>query len=756
MQRLCEGLRIGFDLLHIIALEGFLQLRNGIVDLLHLGRIRLVADFLYSLFCLVHQRLCIVPSCDSFLALLVVFLVQLGVLLHPLNFFIRQAGRRGNIDLLFLPRAQILGGYMDNAVRIDIKGDLNLRYASRCRRNIGQFETAKSFVVRSHGPFALEHMDIHRRLIVCRSGENLCFLGRNGGVSLNHRSEYAAQCFNAEGQWRHIEKKHILHFPFQHARLNSRAHRDRFIRVDSFVRLFPKFIPNERLYCRNAGGATHEKDLFNIRGRNARISHGNINGRHRGLHKVLCNAVKFRPGQGSVEVNGLAVNIHREEGQVYFRRHDAGKLNFGLFTRFLQALIGHGITAQLKAILLLEGIGNPVHHAGIEIISAQVAVAVGCLDFKDTVSQIQDRHIEGTAPEVIDEEGVLFSILNLIEPIGQRRCSGFIDDAEHIESRNFARVLRGLALTVREIGRAGNDCIGNLLAQVGFRIGFQLLQNHCGDFLRGIALVINGHFIIAAHMALNGNDGAVRIGHSLALCQLSHQPFPRLGEAHHRRSQTGAFRIRNDNRLAAFHDGHHRICRPQINTNYFRHKNSLLQNLLYISAFAGKLSIVYNLHLGRANHPVLHLVPLLEDHRNGIVFLPWHGGLHDCLVKMWVKYRPLGRNFFHTESGQDFLQLPTEHDEPFHIGGACFILFHMAQSQIEAVQHREKFCHHLGGHFILCFGLLIAGASAEIIKIRLQPAVLVHCQGQLSFQSRPLLFQLLRPDFRSGFRLERL
>ena len=68
----------------------------------------------------------------------------------------------------------------------------------------------------------------------------------------------------------------------------------------------------------------------------------------------------------------------------------------------------------------------------------------------------------------------------------------------------------------------------------------------------------------------------VRIGHGLALCELAYETFARLGEAHHGRGETAAFRVRNDDGFAAFHDGHHGVCRTKIDTNNFRHRNSLL------------------------------------------------------------------------------------------------------------------------------------------------------------------------------------
>ena len=173
---------------------------------------------------------------------------------------------------------------------------------------------------------------------------------------------------------------------------------------------------------------------------------------------------------------------------------------------------------------------------------------------------------------------MFLAVIDLVEAVSQRGCGRFVDDAEHVEARDLAGVFRGLALAVGEVRRAGDDRFGDRFAQVRFRVGFQFLQDHRGDFLRGIALAVDIDFVITAHVALDGYDGAVRIGHGLALRELAHEAFARLGEAHHGRGQAGAFRVRDDDGFAAFHDCHDGVRRTKIDTNDFRHRNSLLQN----------------------------------------------------------------------------------------------------------------------------------------------------------------------------------
>ena len=92
-------------------------------------------------------------------------------------------------------------------------------------------------------------------MIVHGSGEDLRLLRRDGGVSLDHGGEYAAQCFNAEGQRRHVEKQYVLHFAFQHACLNGRTYCDGFIGIDALVRFLAEFILDEFLHGGDTGRA---------------------------------------------------------------------------------------------------------------------------------------------------------------------------------------------------------------------------------------------------------------------------------------------------------------------------------------------------------------------------------------------------------------------------------------------------------------------------------------------------------------------
>src|SRR5205085_4416144 len=135
----------------------------------------------------------------------------------------------------------------------------------------------------------------------------------------------------------------------------------------------------------------------------------------------------------------------------------------------------------------------------------------------------------------------------------------------------------------------------NSLAQFGFRVGLQLLQDHRRNFgwtvfastkhhpritirgprdLVGNALYCTlylGIVIFATHEALNRKDGILWVGHGLPFGNLADQPLTTLRDRNDRGSQPRSFAVFQNSRLTGLHDGHDRVRRSEVNTYYFSH-----------------------------------------------------------------------------------------------------------------------------------------------------------------------------------------
>ena len=247
-----------------------------------------------------------------------------------------------------------------------------------------------------------------------------------------------------------------------------------------------------------------------------------------------------------------------DKRQVDVGAHNAGQLDLSLFSSLTQTLHSHTVGRKVDAFGFLEFVNHPVHNLFIKVIAAQMGITIGGLYLEYAVADIQDGYIESAAAKVINHDGV---VVGLVNAIGQGCGSRLVNDTQNIKACDLACVLGCLTLAVVEICRNGDNCLGYGFAQVSFGVSLQLLQDHCGNFFRGIFFVVDGYPVAAlAHMTLNGADGSVRVGNSLTLCQLANQTLAVFSKANYGRGQTAALLVGDDGGFAALHNCNNTIC----------------------------------------------------------------------------------------------------------------------------------------------------------------------------------------------------
>ncbi len=515
----------------------------------------------------------------------------LGILHHLVDISVAETARGLDADLLLLAGRLVFRRYVHDAIGIDIKGDLDLRDAARCRRDTHQIKLAENLVIGRHFTLALEDADGDRGLAIFGGREDLALLGRDRGVAIDQPGEDAPQGLDTEREWGHVEQQHVLDVALQDAALDCCTHRDHFVRIDAAMR----FATEEFLHLlddlRHAGHTADQDHFVDVAGLQAGILQGLAAGLYGALDQLVHQG--FQLGAAELDVEMLRTRlIGRDEGQIDFGLHRAGELDLGLFRGFLQTLQRQLVLPEINALFLFELIGQVVDDAGIEIFTAEESVAVGRLHLEDAIADFQHRNIEGTTTKVIDRDdaGAL-----LLHAVGKGGCCRFVDDAQDFQSGDLAGILGGLTLAVVEISGNRDDRLGHLFTEIILGGFLHLLQDESGD-LRGrvvlamgidpgIAIVagddligdethilLRHRIIIAtADQPLNREQGIFRIGHGLALRCLAHQPLTRIGESDHGGRRARAFRILNHPDILAIHDGDTGIGGAKIDTDNFAH-----------------------------------------------------------------------------------------------------------------------------------------------------------------------------------------
>ena len=280
-----------------------------------------------------------------------------------------------------------------------------------------------------------------------------------------------------------------------------------------------------------------------------------------------------------------------DEGQAHFHPVEGGEFALGLLRGFLEPLQGHAVAAQVDAGGGVEVVHQPLQDGLVEVLAAQEGVAAGGQHLEHAVVHLHDREVEGAPAEVEDGQDLPEPLL--VQPVGQGRGGGLVDDAQHVQPGDAPGVLGGLALGVVEVRRHGDDGVDHLLVQERLGGALQGLEDDGGDFRGGVGplphaqpgVAVGGahhregqplHGVLhpvriepLADEPLHGEQGAGGIGHRLALGDVAHQHVPLAGEGDHAGGGPAAFAVGNHPALPAFHDAGAAVGGSQVDSDQF-------------------------------------------------------------------------------------------------------------------------------------------------------------------------------------------
>ncbi len=422
----------------------------------------------------------------------------------------------------------------------------------------------------------LQDVDLHVRLVVVGGGEDLRLAGRDRRVAFDQLREDPALRLDAEREGRDVQEQDVLHVALQHTRLDRCTDRDDLVRVDPLVRLLAtRQVLHELLDHRHARRAADHDDVVDLVDGLAPVLHRELERLPAALHQVLGHALELAPRELHLQVQ-RTVGARRDERQVDRRLADLGQFDLRLLRGLLQPLERHPVVAEVDAVVVLELLDHPIDDPLVPVVAAELRVAVRRLDLEDALPDLEQRHVERATPEVEHEDRL---VVLLVQPVRERGGRGLVDDPQHVEARDLAGLLRGLALRVVEVRGDGDHRLVDGVAQVGLGVALQLAEDLGGDLLRRPLLAVDLEApVLRAHVALDGSNGAIRVRDRLPLGDLADDDLAVLREPHDRRRRPRPLDVRSHDRLAGLQHGDHRVGRPQIDPHRSRHPRFLLRS----------------------------------------------------------------------------------------------------------------------------------------------------------------------------------
>lgn len=378
-----------------------------------------------------------------------------------------------------------MGGDLEDTVGIELEGNLDLGNTTGSGGDVGELELAQEVVVLGHGTLTLEDLDQDDGLVVGSGREDLALAGRDGSVAGNQLGHDATSGLNTEGKRVDIHEDDVLSTLLvrEDTGLNSSTESDGLIGVDTLAGLLSgKELLEEALNLGNTGGTTDENNVVNLLLLELGIIENLLDGLESALEEIHVELLKLGAGQGLGEVVALEESLDLDTGG-HLRRQST----LGLLGLTLELTHGLEVLGDVNAVLLVVGLGEVVDDALVEILTTKVSVTSSSQNLEDTLVNGQQGNIESTTTKIVDNDVALS--VGLVKTVGNGGRSGLVDDTEDVETGNDTGILGSLALSVVEVGRDGNNGVGDLLAQVGLGDLLHLAENDGGDFFGSEGLV---------------------------------------------------------------------------------------------------------------------------------------------------------------------------------------------------------------------------------------------------------------------------
>merc|ERR1740130_1042399 len=182
--------------------------------------------------------------------------------------------------------------------------------------------------------------------------------------------------------------------------------------------------------------AANEDNLMHITFVDAAVLHAFLHWTHGVAEVIHVEFLEARTGKRARVVNTVEKRINLNGGL-------GGRGQCALCTLALcpQPTNGTVVSSKILApVLALEVLHAKIHNAVVKVLATKVRVASSGLHLKDSILDGKQRHVEGAATHVVDED-VLFAAPLLVQAISDGRRRWLINNAEDVHTRDRSSIL---------------------------------------------------------------------------------------------------------------------------------------------------------------------------------------------------------------------------------------------------------------------------------------------------------------------------
>ena len=226
----------------------------------------------------------------------------------------------------------------------------------------------------------------------------------------------------------------------------------------------------------------------------------------------------------------------------------------------------------------LELVEEGTEQQLVEIVTAEVGVAVAGEDLDHPRLDLRDRDVERAAAEVVNEQALHLGGVRIIREHGRGRL---VDDPDDLQAREHAGLAGRVALALGEERRHRDHGLRDRAPERLLGPLLQRSQDDRRDLLRRVRLVAKRDGRLPAHRPLDRPDGSLRRQHVLVPRRLAdEQPSLRV-EPDHGRQDRVAVVVGDHLGPAAAHDGDLAVGRPQVDPDdrFHMHAPSKLRTI---------------------------------------------------------------------------------------------------------------------------------------------------------------------------------